>query len=124
VTTPTPQDEPLRELADVADELLGQAAALRRRWQELGDALGVDLETGEVDGGSTAEAPAETDEEVFDAVARAGYGPADEEPDPIRVVAFDMMLSGRTRKEVKEYIRASFGQDADLGIVDELFDTR
>ena len=125
VPTPAPEDEPLRELAAVADELLEQAAALRRCWQELGDALGVDLRTGEVEGAGGPDAAGASDEEVFDAAAQqAAYAVPQEEPDPIRVVAFDMMLSGRTRKEVKDYIRASFGQDADLAIVDELFDTR
>jgi hypothetical protein len=135
VTTRPPEDETLHELGAVADELLEQAAALRRRWQELGEVLGVDLEAhpptpqrGATDD-ERAVTPAEpasrggeADDVDVGVAVRSGYGA--ESPDPVRVMVFDMMLSGRSRKEVKEYVRTSFGSDADLAVVDELFDTR
>ena len=35
--------DPIDELAMLADELLQQATEIRRQWQELGEALGMDL---------------------------------------------------------------------------------
>jgi hypothetical protein len=137
VTIPPPEDETLDELGAVADELLEQAAALRKRWQELGDVLGVDLEpvaepapqrgAREDERSVTPMQPAsrtpnEPELDDVHVAVRSDYG--GEIPDPVRVVVFDMMLSGRSRKEVKEYVRKSFGSDADLTVVDELFDTR
>lgn len=129
MTTPQSEDDTLDELGAVADELLEQAAALRRRWEELGDVLGVDLgaERAAVEDAAVPVQPparrALDDDAVRTEVAvRAGYA-ATESPDPLRVVVFDMMLSGRSRKEVKDYVRSSFGSAADLAVVDELFDS-
>lgn len=134
VTTPPPDDETLRELGEVADALLQQASALRERWEELGDALGVDLGVAaapavaaDVDDRavSPAEPPARQvaeDDPAAEVAMRPDYGT--ESPDPVRVLVFDLMLSGRSRKEVKSHVRSSFGSGTDLTVVDELFDSR
>jgi hypothetical protein len=120
------EDDALDELGAVADELLEQAAALRRRWEELGDVLGVDLAPTAFEGDTGVMPVRRQAGALFDDVGEVDVAmPTDfgeRSPDPVRVMAFDLMLSGRSRKEVKEYVRSSFGSDADLTIVDELFD--
>lgn len=132
-------DPTLQELASVADELLEQAAALRRRFAELGDVLGIDLEAAVASPGEIAipvvatppngEAPTAPlvepapDPDAVSVAVRADFE-TEEDHDPVRVLAFDMMLSGRSRKDIVEFVRATYGQDTDVSVIDELFDAR
>ncbi|HEX8082732.1 MAG TPA: hypothetical protein VF529_00480 [Solirubrobacteraceae bacterium] len=102
----TPEDSPLDELAALADELLSQATDVRRQWAELGEALG--LEPAPQPQANRPEPPAEP----------PGGWP---EADPVRLVALDMMLAGRSREEVREYLRATFGKDVGADVLDEIF---
>ncbi|HEV3002601.1 MAG TPA: hypothetical protein VGW75_17820 [Solirubrobacteraceae bacterium] len=105
-----PERDPLDELAELADELLRQATDVRRQWTELGETLGL-----EPAGPSPPRAarPAQRG-----ADGEAGSWP---EADPVRLVALDMMLSGRSREEVGEYLRATFGEDVNPAVLDEIF---
>jgi hypothetical protein len=111
--------DPIDELAMLADELLQQAAEIRRQWQELGEALGMDLPA---EGAPTAD-------DLEPLTARAAPQPRVEIPqdaqsggaDPVRLVALDMMLSGSSRDEVVEYLSATFGDHVDESVIDEVF---
>jgi ketosteroid isomerase-like protein len=95
-----------RQLADVADELLDQAAEIRLQWARLGDALraaGVDT-ADEADG-------LEADDGEEPGVASA------------RLVAVDMAQDGSTREEVDAYLREELGVDDTDSILDEVFDS-
>lgn len=105
-----PDRDTLDELADLADELLRQAADVRRQWAELGETLG--LEPAPAPRARAAEVPEDDGERAATQFANA---------DPVRLVALDMMLSGRSREEVDEYLRATFGDDVDPTILDEIF---
>jgi ketosteroid isomerase-like protein len=99
-----------RQLADVADDLLDQAAEIRMQWGRLADALRA----------------AGVDEDVDD-----GLDEGDED-EPVlgvasaRLVAVDMAQDGSTREEVDAYLRDELGvDDAEAAaIVDEVFDPR
>jgi hypothetical protein len=99
--------EVLAELTTLADDLLEQAADIRRQWSELGEALGVEL----------PEAPA---------AASAATGTNDaaprQEEDPVRLVALDMMLSGRSREDIEHYLQQTFGDGYRPQVLDEVFD--
>ena len=101
-----PEDRQLDELAALADELLHQATDVRRQWAELGEALGLEPAPQP----QAQEAPAEGAEQ-----------PTWPEADPVRLVALDMMLAGRSREEVREYLRATFGKDVGSDVLDEIF---
>jgi ketosteroid isomerase-like protein len=90
------------QLADVADELLDQAAEIRAEWSRLGDALraaGVD-------------ADGEAQEEGEEKVASA------------RLVAVDMAHDGSSREDVATYLREELGVgEAEAeSILDQTFD--
>src|ERR671916_2226211 len=104
-----PEDRPLDELAALADELLNQATDVRRQWAELGEALG--LEPAPQPKAQNTRGPDQTPEPP-------GGWP---EADPVRLVALDMMLAGRSREEVREYLRATFGKDVGADVLDEIF---
>ncbi len=104
----SPDRDTLDELADLADELLRQAADVRRQWTELGETLGVE----------PAPAPRPATAPAQDEQADGQRWP---NADPARLVALDMMLSGRSREEVDEYLRATFGDEVDPAILDEIF---
>jgi hypothetical protein len=87
----------LGDLSALADELLEQAAEIRHQWAELGETLGL-----EPPPPATEPAPAD-------------------EPDPVRLVALDMMLSGRSREEVRDHLDATFGAGHYEGVLDEVF---
>jgi ketosteroid isomerase-like protein len=94
-----------RQLADMADELLDQAAEIRLQWRRLGDALraaGVDS----------------ADEAV-------GLPEAEDEPGAAsaRLVAVDMAQDGGTREEVDAYLREELGVEDTEAILDEAFDS-
>ena len=102
-----------RQLADVADELLDQAAEIRLQWSRLGDALraaGVEApdadsldDDGELDGDS--------DEDRRGSMAASA-----------RLVAVDMASEGSTREEVDAYLRDELGVEDTDAILDEAFD--
>ena len=109
-----PEQGTLDELAALADELLDQATEVRRQWSALGETLGVDVSGRaagpETDGGATPR----------DALRESDGANAD----PMRLVALDMMLSGHSRAEVSDYLRATFGEDVRPEILDEIFNER
>ena len=105
---PAPEDRQLDELAALADELLHQATDVRRQWAELGEALGLE--------------PAPQPQAQGGAGGAEGVAqPAWPEADPVRLVALDMMLAGRSREDVREYLRATFGKDVGSDVLDEIF---
>ena len=111
-----PDHEALDELTALADELLEQASEVRRQWAELSETLGIE---------PPEPAPvAERAGPSANGPERAAL-PADEaerpEADPVRLVALDMMLSGRSRDEVREYLRATFGEGDREHVLDEIF---
>jgi ketosteroid isomerase-like protein len=88
-----------RQLADVADDLLEQAAEIRRQWAQLGDALRA----------GAAEAPA--DEEPA-----TGAGSAS-----ARLAAVDMAQDGATRDEVEAFLREELSVEDPAPILEEVF---
>ena len=89
-------DQVLDELLLLADDLLEQASAIRRQWAELHELVG------------EPDAAEQQDEPV-----RAA--------DPVQLVALDMMLSGRSREEVYDYVHATFGPGVDEAAIDAVF---
>ena len=107
-----PDQDALDELTALADELLEQASEVRRQWAELSETLGVEPP----EPAPVAERAPPTAEAVAgESAARAA------EADPVRLVALDMMLSGRSRDEVREYLRATFGEGDREQVLDEIF---
>jgi hypothetical protein len=107
----------IADLTTLADDLLEQASEIRRQWAELGEALGVDLPAG-----GPAEVPAPSDVAAVDPAAGAPTEPPRAEEDPVRLVALDMMLSGRSREDIDSYLRQTFGDAYHVEILDEVFD--
>ena len=107
----SPDDrEVLDQLTMLADELMQQAGEIRRQWVELADVLGAELP--------------EPEERPAVLVPVADADPVNEHPedqDPIRLVALDMMLSGRSRDEVRAYLDATFGEGDREAVLDEIF---
>ena len=98
-----------RALADVADELLEQAAEIRVQWSRLGDALraaGVEDAVGAV-------SDDDSEGEVRSPAAASA-----------RLVAVDMASDGSTREEVDAYLREELGIEDTEAILDEAFDPR
>jgi hypothetical protein len=101
-----------RQLADVADELLDQAAEIRGQWDRLGDALrAAGVEVGD-DAGDVA---AEDDSADDDMAGAPGVASA-------RLVAVDMAQEGSSREEVDAYLRDELGVEDTEAILDEAFD--
>jgi ketosteroid isomerase-like protein len=93
-----------RQLADVAEELMDQAAEIRRQWSRLGDALRA--------AGVSAEGEADAVEE----------GVAEEsDAASARLVAVDMAQDGSTREEVDAYLREELGVEETSELLDEAF---
>jgi ketosteroid isomerase-like protein len=93
-----------RQLADVADELLDQAAEIRAQWSRLGDALraaGVEAPEGAAAGA----------EEVSEPVGAASA----------RLAAVDMAQDGASREEVDAYLREELAVEDTGAILDEVF---
>jgi ketosteroid isomerase-like protein len=88
-----------RELAAVADDLIEQAAEVRRQWDKLGDTLRA----------AGAEAP-EGDED------EAGEGSSS-----ARLAAVDMASDGATREEVAAFLTGELGVSDPDPILDEVF---
>lgn len=103
--------EALDQLSMLADDLLQQAGDIRRQWTELAEVLGAEL-------------PADVERPAAPPARRPASAtppPATPEDDPIRLVALDMMLSGRSRDEVAEYLDATFGEGEYGDVLDEVF---
>jgi ketosteroid isomerase-like protein len=94
-----------RQLADVADDLLEQAAEIRRQWDRLGDTLRA--------GGAAAE-PEQDDED--DEAESEGAGAANS-----RLAAVDMAQDGASREDVEQFLREEFGLEDPAPILDEVF---
>ena len=93
-----------RQLAEVADELLDQAAEIRAQWSRLGDALRAAGVDGDEDG--------EEGEDAVPATASA------------RLAAVDMAHDGSSREDVGTYLREELGLEDDEveTILDQTFD--
>ena len=105
-TGPRPVGE---DLAQVADELLEHARALRRQHEELRDAL-------------AGVAPVAVSEPLNGHHDEDRTGDRDRGvPDSLHAMALQMALSGETRESVKEQLR-SLEVEGGEGIVDEVFD--
>jgi hypothetical protein len=103
--------EVLDELSMLADELLQQATEIRQQWSDLAEALGAEL-------------PPPPPVEEVPVLPRSQPQPAPpetDEADPVRLVALDMMLSGRSRDEVRRYLSATFGEGDREAVLDEIF---
>jgi ketosteroid isomerase-like protein len=97
------------KLAELADDLLDQAAEIRLQWSRLGDALrAAGVEAG--DGAGTSEGDSDGPEDV-------ARGPAS-----ARLVAVDMAHGGSTRDEVATYLRDELEVEDTDAILDEVFD--
>ena len=100
-----------RQLADLADDLLEQAAEVRLQWSRLGDALrAAGVESAERSGGVDEGDGTELGEELARGVAS------------VRLVAVDMAHEGSTREEVETYLRDELGVEDTGAILDEVFD--
>jgi ketosteroid isomerase-like protein len=93
-----------RQLADVADELLDQAAEIRAQWSRLGDALRA----------AGVEAPAPDEAGAASAVEPSGAASA-------RLAAVDMAQDGASREEVETYLREELGMEDPAALLDEVF---
>jgi hypothetical protein len=82
---------------ELADELLRHVAELKERYAELDRLLG-----GAV--GDDAESHP----------AKAGH-------DPLRLMALELALDGRTRDEVESYVREAYGVTPDAEMLDSVF---
>jgi ketosteroid isomerase-like protein len=97
-----------RQLAELADELLEQAAEIKLQWSRLGDALraaGVEGDGPEGDEGGPV-----SPEELPGNPARA------------RLVAVDMAHEGSSREEVETFLREQLEVEDTNAILDEVFD--
>jgi ketosteroid isomerase-like protein len=90
-----------RQLADVADDLLGQAAEIRRQWAQLGDAL-----------------RAEGAEPAAEDAAAPAVGSAS-----ARLAAVDMAQDGASRDEVEAFLREELSVEDPAPILEEVFAT-
>ena len=97
-----------RQLAELADDLLEQAAEIRLQWSRLGDALRAAGVEAADEGRSEGDAPTPED------IAR---GPAS-----ARLVAVDMAHEGKSRDEVEAYLRDELEIEDTGAILDEVFD--
>jgi ketosteroid isomerase-like protein len=86
-----------RQLAEVADDLLEQAAEIRREWARLGDAL------------RSADVDQPDDEPVPSGSANA------------RLAAVDMAQDGAGRDEVEVFLRTELHVEEPAAILDEVF---
>lgn len=94
--------EDLRALANLADDLLEQAAMMRRQWTELAEAVGL-------------EGAARTPPNGANGASPGG------EAERMRLVALDMVLSGASRDDVAEHLHRTFGSDDVDDVVDQVF---
>jgi ketosteroid isomerase-like protein len=98
-----------RQLADLADDLLEQAAEIRLQWSRLGDALRA--------AGVEAAQIAEGADEGSSSPEQRADGPAN-----ARLVAVDMAHEGSSREEVEAFLRDELEVEDTGAILDEVFD--
>lgn len=98
-----------RQLADVADDLLEQAAEIRRQWARLGDALRA---AGVEASGEAADALA-AEEVDADEVPLSGGASA-------RLAAVDMVAEGASRDEIEAFLRNELEIEDPAPILDEV----
>lgn len=94
-----------RQLAEVADDLLEQAAEIRRQWAQLGDAL----RAAGVEGPERSDAVDEDGEPLEPALASA------------RLAAVDLAQEGATRDEVDAFLRDELALEDRAPVLDEVF---
>jgi hypothetical protein len=94
-----------RQLAEVAEDLMEQAAEIRRQWSRLGDALRA---------AGLEEAAAEASEAAEYVNGAGGESSA-------LLVAVDMAQEGSTREEVDAYLRDELGVEDTSELLDEVF---
>lgn len=98
---PAPDDH--EDLTQLADELLREAAELRRGWEALEAAL------------DDVDPPQATP-------AREAPSQPEDEEDPRRLIALNMALGGRDREETAAYLRGQFGDDGVDDIVRAVYE--
>lgn len=101
-TQPDAGDTSKDELLRLADQLLEEAAEMRKQWADLHKALR----------GEQPEAPSRRQDTRPQREADA---------DPRRLVAVEMMLAGRSREEVERHLRREFGDDAAEEVLSEVY---
>ena len=94
-----------RQLAEVADDLIEQAAEIRRQWAQLGDAL----RAAGIDDAERPEAVGDDGEPVEPALASA------------RLAAVDLAQEGASRDEVDAFLRDELGVEDRDAVLDEVF---
>jgi hypothetical protein len=94
-----------RQLAEVADDLLEQAAEIRRQWAQLGDAL----RAAGVEAPERSEAVDANGEPLEPALASA------------RLAAVDLAQEGATREEVDAFLRDELEVEDRAPVLDEVF---
>jgi ketosteroid isomerase-like protein len=99
-----------RQLAGVADDLLEQAAEIRRQWARLGDAL----KAAGGDGPEPPEPPVEGDDEEEVRVSRGRSA-------SIRLAAVDLAHEGGSREEVDAFLRDEHGMEDTAPLLNEIF---
>jgi ketosteroid isomerase-like protein len=93
-----------RQLAGVADDLIEQAAEIRRQWDRLGDTI-------RATGGYTGDSGSGVDEEDVGGNGLAGA----------RLAAVDMAEEGASREDVELFLRDEIRIDDPNAILDEVF---
>ena len=91
------------ELLALADELLEQATMLRTHWTDLHDAV--------------------RGEEGAGPAPRPKRAATEEQPnaDPRRLMAVDMILAGRSRKQVHAFLRESYGEAEAAEVIADIY---
>jgi hypothetical protein len=90
-----------RDLAAVADDLLEQAAEIRRQWAKLGDTLRVE-----------GEDATENEDDAGDEIVSASSA---------RLAAVDMASDGASREEVEAFLRDEHDVEDPTPLLDEVF---
>ena len=109
MATPPEPDRPVparEQLLALADELLEQASALREHWNDLHHALrGEGAESGDT------ERPQR----------RAPQAEDQPNADPRRLMAVDMILAGRSREQVRAFLREEYGEAAASEVMVDIY---
>jgi ketosteroid isomerase-like protein len=111
-----------RQLADVADDLLEQAAEIRRQWGRLAEAMQAGGADG-ADGADGMRGEQSTDEEEAEVSAQDddADAPAVVSGSSARLAAVDMAEEGASREEVEAFLRDELDVEEPDPILDEVF---